>query len=182
MGSTTDSYSQKEVRLSITPEENTTSDEIQAKKIDELQTGWSTKCCCASRVKFSDADSQESATNESGVSSGAHLINEIANVISDYRRESVLNTISEFEKKLLMVGMSEEFNAEGSDSEGSDEEESHMRRHSEFSPKPLTFCMVENRRATAPSNIQTKIIDQINIEINEDNTEELILDSNKTLE
>lgn len=180
--STRNKYSQKEVRLSITPEESIISGDIQTEQINELQTDWNTKCCCTSRVKFSDTDSQESATDESEMNSGAHLINDIANVISNYRRESVLNTISEFEKKLLMVGMAEEFNIDGSDSEGSDEEELYMRRHSEFSPKPLAFCKVENRRATAPSNIQANIIDQLNIQINEDNTEELRLDSNKKLE
>ncbi|KAJ1606556.1 hypothetical protein OIY81_3176 [Cryptosporidium canis] len=173
-----DNCGKVEVRLSITPEEDVISGRGPTEEENELRTDWNTRCCCTSRVKFSDTAPQSSSINEVENSSGAHLIDEIANVISDYRRESVLNTISEFEKKLLMVGMAGEFNLDGSDSEESGEEDSRLRRHSEFSQRPLAFSVVENRRATAPSNISTTIIDQLAIKVNEDNTEELKPDSN----
>ncbi|OII71835.1 uncharacterized protein cubi_00643 [Cryptosporidium ubiquitum] len=169
----------KEVKLSITPETNLggkkTSEEIQTENIGELQTDWSTKCCCTSRLKFIDTDFQEDVANEDEGSSGTQIIDEISNAISSYRRDSVLNTISEFEKKLLTIGMAEEFNPEDSDSERSEEGELYVRRHSELTSKPLILNAVENRRATAPDNIQKRIIDQLNIQINEDNTEELRL-------
>ncbi|EAK88738.1 hypothetical protein [Cryptosporidium parvum Iowa II] len=172
----TDICSQREVRLSIFPEKypekRKISEEIQTENI-ELQTDWSTKCCCTSRVKFSDTDIQEDATIEGEGNSGGQIIDEIANVISNYRRDSVLNTISEFEKKLLTIGMAEELSPENSDTEGSEYGELNIRRHSELAFKPLVLSAVENRRATAPDNMKRKIIDQLKIQINEDNTEEL---------
>lgn len=186
MYGSTNRCAREEVKLSIAPETNSEkkkiSEEIQTENIDEFQTDWNTRCCCTSRVKFSDVDFQEGVVNENDGSSGTQIIDEIASTISSYRRDSVLNTISEFEKKLLTIGMAEEFIPEDSDSEKSDEGELCMRRHSELTCKPLVLSAVENRRATAPDNIQKKIIDQLNIQINEDNTEELRLNSEQILE
>ncbi|KAH8581635.1 uncharacterized protein ELE39_001765 [Cryptosporidium sp. chipmunk genotype I] len=177
MHSHTNKCTQREVKLSIFPEKfqekKKISEEIQTENKDELQTDWSTRCCCTSRVKFSDADTQEDVTVEDEENSGSQIVDEIANVISNYRRDSVLNIISEFEKKLLTIGMVEEFSPEDSDSERSEDVELNMRRHSELVSKPLVLSAVENRRATAPDSIKRRIFDQLKIQISEDNTEEL---------
>ncbi|KAF7457976.1 hypothetical protein HWI79_1542 [Cryptosporidium felis] len=145
-------------------------EEIQ--KESESRIDWDAKCCCTSRMKFSDIDSQGEFTGDEQESSGTQIIDEIANTISGYRRESVLSVVSEFEKKLLTLGMNEEIDPEDSYSEKS-EDEVNFRRHSEVLPKPLVISAVENRRSTAPRNLQKRMIEQLNVALNEENTEDL---------
>ncbi|KAH8740919.1 hypothetical protein FG386_002465 [Cryptosporidium ryanae] len=148
------------------------------KKVDSRESGcsnWNTRCCCTSRMKFEDVDvSPEDETEEVRDENEASqdLIEDIANVFTGYRRESVFNAISEFEKKLLTLGMAEEESAnEESDSEKSDLD-SALRRRSEFVQRPLVVSNMGIRRATAPQAMKKEVAARLDIFVNEETTEE----------
>ncbi|KAK6590997.1 hypothetical protein RS030_111813 [Cryptosporidium xiaoi] len=151
---------------------------LEEKKVDLQERGycnWGARCCCTSRMKFEDvnvAPGEEIENIQEENESGQDLIEDITNTLAGYRRESVFNAISEFEKKLLTLGMAEEGSGdEESDSERSDFD-SALRRRSEFVQRPLIINTIGTRRATAPQAMKKEVAARLDIFVNEETTEE----------
>ncbi|OII75287.1 hypothetical protein cand_003600 [Cryptosporidium andersoni] len=150
----------------LTEEETKNLSEEQNRNTSEQQNlDWVNKCCCTWRIKFendtSNLDNSNININEQServLEFRNSILNQVDNIISGYRRQSILDSISEFEDKLLTIGIGDDKYYNSSDSENSDSEEQYLRGYSDFIKKPN--CIIDNnRRVTSPKYISNNKVD-----------------------
>ncbi|KAL7065612.1 hypothetical protein ACR3K2_39400 [Cryptosporidium serpentis] len=150
----------------LTEEETKNLSEEQNRNTSQQQnSNWINKCCCTWRIKFENDQSNldNSNININEQSEGIlefrdSILNQVNNIMSGYRRQSILDSISEFEDKLLTIGIVDDKYYNSSDSENSDSEEQYLRGYSDFI-KRSKYTIDNDRRVTSPQYISNNKVD-----------------------